>query len=114
MADSAERVSAALEWLKAEFSSVKVTDPYLTEAEGEGAGSSPYLNCVAAFDTLLSLAALRLLLKDYETQAGRRPEHKAMHTIPIDLDAVIFNGAVVDRKEYTSGYFRRGLEMLGS
>lgn len=112
VADSEVNVNNALKFVYDNFSAVKATEPYLTEAEGYVAGCNQYLNCVVIAETQLSESDLRQLLKTYETGAGRLPEHKVLHTIPIDVDVVIYDGKIVDNKEYISSYFQRGLEML--
>lgn len=51
--------------------------------------------------------------KAYERKRGRTPADKAEGKIIIDIDLVEYAGHVVDRQEYDSPHFRRGLSSLG-
>ena len=72
----------------------------------------PYLNAVCKGSTSLSRDSMRNLFKNYERMRGRTPEHKAEGKIIIDIDLVVFDGKIVNDKEYASTYFRKGYDSL--
>ena len=108
----AEEVSRALVWLRRFMPAGVETTPYETptEAPDGTTAAGTYLNAVVYGTTAFDSAVLE---SKYERKRGRTPADKAEGKIIIDIDLVEYAGRVVDRQEYDSPHFRRGLSSLG-
>ncbi len=73
---------------------------------------SGYSNSVARLATTLSLDALTAETKAIELLLGRNPEARAEGRVPVDIDIVIYDGAVIRPADAAAAYFTVGLEML--
>lgn len=111
----AEEVSRALGWLRRFMPAGVETTPYETptEAPDGTTAAGTYLNAVVYGTTAFDCAVLESKFKAYERKRGRTPADKAHGKIIIDIDLVEYAGRVVDRQEYDSPHFRRGLSSLG-
>lgn len=111
----AEEVSRALVWLRRFMPAGVETTPYETPAEApDGAtATGTYLNAVVYGTTPYDSALLESKFKAYERKRGRTPADKAAGKIIIDIDLVEYAGRVVDRAEFDSPHFQRGLRSLG-
>ena len=87
------------------------TDVY--ECPDESGLGSPYYNVLAAVDPLdQTLDILRADFKQIECALGRNEISKPSGVMPIDLDIVIWQGTVVDPRQYACQYFQKGLSLL--
>lgn len=109
--DKLERTRRAIEWLGTLLTRFAATSPYLTAPEPPADPSwPPYANAVVRGFTTLSAADLTSLLKAYETAEGRiRTDRR---NVPIDLDLVSHNAAILSPRHFAAPYFRRGLSLL--
>ena len=68
---------------------------------------APYINLVALVDVAHDLDSLRALAKKLEREAGRTAASTSL-AMPLDIDIIMWNGAVVDRRQYEKPYFKEG------
>lgn len=79
----------------------------LYETEADNGVDAPYINLVAVVDVGLDLDSLRAVAKKLERDAGRTAESTSS-SMPLDIDIIMWNGAVVDRRQYEKPYFKEG------
>jgi 2-amino-4-hydroxy-6-hydroxymethyldihydropteridine diphosphokinase len=93
------------------FSQVEFSVFVSTKAIGDHY-KTPFYNGAARIITSLSPEALTTLLKQLETQAGRTPEMKAAGIVPIDLDIIVYNDAVIHRDYERFPFVRKAIDAL--
>ncbi len=76
--------------------------------------SSPALftNQVAVLRTPLPPAEVTKILKEVEHACGRRPEHKALGLIPMDIDLLRHADTLLKPDDWARPYVRRGVQRL--
>lgn len=74
--------------------------------------SSGYLNQIVVADICNDYDAAVAGTKFVERRLGRRPQHKDQGVVPVDIDIVLWDGAVMRPLDYESDYFKQGLEKL--
>lgn len=105
-ADREAQMTNCIAWLRDNATLTKLSSVYNSPASN---GKDPdYLNAVAEIATTLTHSKLTKLLKDYERQCGRTPQSKALGSIPIDIDIVMWNGEVLRQKDFAQYYFAKG------
>lgn len=105
-ADREAQMTNCIAWLRGIATPTKLSSVYNSPASN---GKDPdYLNAVAEIATALTHPELTKLLKDYERQCGRTPQSKALGSIPIDIDIVMWNGEVLRQKDFAQYYFAKG------
>ncbi len=107
--DASERLEAASEFLGAVGVVNKATPKYLTAPEYAG-DVAPYLNRVVELHTTVTYETALRMTKDYQTRV--RELAQAQPFVAVDIDIVIWNGAVVRQGDAAAAYFRQGLAML--
>lgn len=104
----------AVRRLRASFSSLRFSEPELTEPVGVCGSNEWFLNCVAVGTTEIDLDAVRCRLKAIERGLGRSPEEKAAGRISIDIDLLQWNDAVLKPVDLSRDYIISGLASLDS
>lgn len=105
-ADREAQMTNCIAWLRGIATLTKLSSVYNSPASN---GKDPdYLNAVAEITSTLTHPELTKLLKDYERQCGRTPQSKALGSIPIDIDIVMWNGEVLRPKDFAQYYFAKG------
>ena len=105
-ADREAQMTNCIAWLRDNATLTKLSSVYNSPASN---GKDPdYLNAVAEITSALTPPELTKLLKDYERQCGRTPQSKALGSIPIDIDIVMWNGEVLRQKDFAQYYFAKG------
>lgn len=105
-ADREAQMTNCIAWLRGIATLTKLSSVYNSLASN---GKDPdYLNAVAEIATALTHPELNKLLKDYERQCGRTTQSKALGSIPIDIDIVMWNGEVLRQKDFAQYYFAKG------
>ena len=79
----------------------------------EELGQPDYCNAVARFSTTDDYETLRLFFKTMESDYGRVRHSDAVALIPLDIDIVMWDGAVLRQRDMGQEYMRIGLEQLG-
>ncbi|MDE6301810.1 MAG: 2-amino-4-hydroxy-6-hydroxymethyldihydropteridine diphosphokinase [Muribaculaceae bacterium] len=79
-------------------------------ADVAGLGND-YANVTAVYSTEMTLGDFCCALAAIETEAGRIPSSKYTGIMPLDIDVVIWDGAVVSPDDFSRPYFRR--EIIG-
>lgn len=74
--------------------------------------SSPYYNLVAKVSTDLTYRAFIDLSKHLESLLGRLPHAKGDKVVPMDIDIVVFEDAVVRDHDFNAAYFSLGYEQI--
>lgn len=72
-----------------------------------------FTNQIAKSLTNLSAEEVKLILKQIELQAGRRPEDKKEEVIKLDLDLLIYDSLVLKEKDLKRDFVIAGLKELG-
>lgn len=104
--DREAQMTNCIAWLRGIATPTKLSSVYNSPASN---GKDPdYLNAVAEITSALTHPELTKLLKDYERQCGRTPQSKALGSIPIDIDIVMWNGEVLRPKDFAQYYFAKG------
>ena len=105
-ADREAQMTNCIAWLRGIATLTKLSSVYNSPASN---GKDPdYLNAVAEIATALTHPELTKMLKDYERQCGRTPQSKALGSIPVDIDIVMWNGNVLRQKDFAQYYFAKG------
>ena len=105
-ADREAQMTNCIAWLRGIATLTKLSSVYNSPASN---GKDPdYLNAVAEITSTLTHPELNKLLKNYERQCGRTPQSKALGSIPIDIDIVMWNGEVLRPKDFAQYYFAKG------
>lgn len=79
-----------------------------------GGGDKLYINCVMAGTTAMDKENLIEMTKKWEKQCGRDEEAKKHGIVPVDIDIVIWNDAVLRPKELSRDYFITGYRQIDS
>ncbi len=109
-ADREAQMTNCIAWLRGIATLTKLSSVYNSPASN---GKDPdYLNAVAEITSTLTHPELTKLLKDYERQCGRTPQSKALGSIPIDIDIVMWNGNVLRQKDFAQYYFAKGWDEI--
>lgn len=103
-------IALAAEYLASELKEFSCSEIYETPALN--GIDNPYLNAVACGTTTLPYEALNSLLKNWETTHGRTSEARMRHEVTIDLDVVMYDGAVIRPADAARDYFTRGYTMI--
>ena len=104
-------VRQAIGWLSRVLGDARCSTIYETpEMYGKGA---PYMNAVMIAESRYDYAELNCCLKQYELRCGRDEACRQRGDVPIDIDLVIWNNAVVRTIDYSARFFRIGYEELG-
>lgn len=82
------------------------------EAPDDSGLGDPYLNVVLVVTPRLSYEDFKSSLKQMETDFGRTSLSKSAGCMPLDVDIIIWDGEIVDRYQYSRGYFQRGYHEL--
>lgn len=109
--DTLRNIKAAKSALRQSFPQALFSDFVSTEAIGKHY-QSPFFNGAACIATALSLEAFTALLKQMEVEAGRTPEMKAAGIVPVDLDIIVFNNAVVHRDYARFPFVKNAIDSL--
>ena len=102
----------ATEWLRQNFSCVRLSDIYNTAAFF---GNAPdYLNMVAQVESALTAEELIVAAKEFEQLCGRchAPDHA--QNVAMDVDVMSCDGEILRPDEYGRTYFTKGLKQLFS
>jgi 2-amino-4-hydroxy-6-hydroxymethyldihydropteridine diphosphokinase len=106
-------MQTATNWLHQNFSDVRTSDVYNTEAYF---GNAPdYLNMVAQIETTLTSEELTVAAKEFEQKCGRcksTPAHA--QNVAMDVDVMACDGVILRPEEYSRNYFVKGLSQLFS
>lgn len=111
-----ERLRQAMCMLSEIDGNCVLSTPYATASIGKDAGNERkhYRNAVAVVETEMDSVALGEMLKEYERRCGRTAAMKAEGIVPIDIDIVMADDAIVRQKDFNRYYFRQGYEELQS
>ena len=82
------------------------------ESEDATGRGPAYLNVVARVETAMDADSLRDESKELERRAGRKAGDKAAGRVPLDVDVVIYDGAVLRPADFAAAHFRRGFAQL--
>lgn len=110
--DKKKRVENACEELKSLFPSFESSPIYTTGAVGRCTGQPDYCNAVARLSTSDDYEALKKFFKEKESEYGRVHDGSRTTLVPLDIDIVVWNGAVMRPRDMQQEYMRIGLEML--
>lgn len=110
--DKKKRVENACEELKSLFPSFESSPIYTTGAVGRCTGQPDYCNAVARLSTSDDYEALKKFFKEKESEYGRVHDGIRTTLVPLDIDIVVWNGAVMRPRDMQQEYMRIGLEML--
>ena len=67
-------------------------------------GSPDFLNRLVEGETNLDMVSLMAILKRIEREMGRTPEDKSAGKIVIDIDILVWNGEVVNKRTYEAEF----------
>lgn len=109
VAEGRENMTAALSWLGGILKNLRHSTFYTTAALN---GKSTYLNAVAMGCCDMPCEALNALLKEYEKQAGRTPQMRALKLVPIDIDIVVYDGFTLRPRDFGEDFFQKGWKEL--
>lgn len=102
-----EQVLEAVLWLhETVLTDMRTSDTYCTPAHN--ATAPPYINAVAIGRSIYSVTELTTLLKRYEQAHGPRLQH----LVPIDMDVVVCDNAVLRPADFGQTYFTVGWKQL--
>lgn len=104
--DSEANLKSAADMLRAYFGSVRFSEAVYTEPI-ELPGSGLFLNQVAVAGTDASLEEVRQAVKEMEKRLGRMPDSKQRGEIPIDIDLLLWNGAILKPADWEKEYVQR-------
>lgn len=108
--DRLERMRAAMEFTATLGREVCASEIYETPAlNGHDAA---YLNAVVRVTTSLERSIVEIMAKNWEKRAGRRPEHKKLGAVCIDIDLVIWDDEILRPVDFHRNYFSRGYDQL--
>lgn len=92
-----QNLALAIEALRDRFGEVDLSPIYRSRAVGfEG---PPFLNLVAAFDTVLTPEAIVTMLRSIEDWQGRDRSAPRFSSRPLDMDLLLYGGEVIRRGE---------------
>lgn len=99
-----QKVLDSVDALK-EFCEVRSVGPLVESDDITGRGA-PYVNLAVRCTTALGIEEFGAKLHELEVAAGRLPSSKAEGVMPLDADIVVWDGAVVNRRDYNASFFR--------
>ncbi|MDE7181130.1 MAG: 2-amino-4-hydroxy-6-hydroxymethyldihydropteridine diphosphokinase [Muribaculaceae bacterium] len=103
-------VETAISMLAGLLNDFNVSNIYPTPpAAGVG---KPYDNAVATGEWAGTMESLNSLLKNYECSAGRDEAAREAGFVLIDIDIVVWDGAVVRPWDFSQSFFRIGYESV--
>jgi 2-amino-4-hydroxy-6-hydroxymethyldihydropteridine diphosphokinase len=105
------QIEAVRNALQQPFPEAVFSDFVSTKAIGDHY-KTPFYNGAVRIVTALSLEALTTLLKHMEQQAGRTPEMKIAGIVPIDLDIIVHNDAIVHRDYARFPFVKKAVDEL--
>ena len=108
--DCIVQMKNAIKWINDIFSDCRCSEIYETEATRGAKGT--YLNAVAKAMTDLDCLTVNKLLKECEKAAGRTPEMKLNHIVPLDLDLVMYDHTVLRPADMACEYFMKGYRQI--
>lgn len=100
----------AIEWLRKQLSSTRISSIYNTQAENRR--DPDYLNAVLEGHCKTDFETISKEVKEYETVCGRTPTSKLQGNIPMDLDIIMWNGEIMRPDDYKKTYFQIGWQEL--
>ncbi|MDE7408549.1 MAG: 2-amino-4-hydroxy-6-hydroxymethyldihydropteridine diphosphokinase [Muribaculaceae bacterium] len=110
--DRVDNVSAGLEWLSGILRDFRHSPIYATpDCHG---GMREYMNAVASGRTDKTPSELERICKDYETACGRDSAARALGDVPVDIDIVVYGGAILRKRDYGSEFFQKGFLSLSA
>lgn len=71
-----------------------------------------YMNLVLEMETDLTCDALNAKIKQYERDNGRDEDARKRGEVPVDIDIVYADGAVLRPFDFNADYFKAGLKKL--
>lgn len=109
-AEKKENVGRAVKWLEGLMENTVCSDIYETpEIHGK---SVTYTNAVVKGETTLDLIPITDITKEFERGNGRNSEARSKGLVPIDIDIVVWDGAILRPVDYSRSFFRIGYEQL--
>jgi len=78
----------------------------------EKVGAVAYLNAIGKAHTELPLEKVQLLLKEIETEMGRKRGLESKGMVTIDLDLIEWNGVILRPKDAAQMYYKDCLKSL--
>lgn len=106
--DPEANIAKARERLKQDFKVLAESVFVTTRAVG-CAHQPDFLNGAVLIETDLGLEPLKSRLKELERSLGRREEQHGFQPRTIDLDVVVFNGAVIDKDFYRRDFLQQSV-----
>jgi len=104
------QMESAIRYIKLKLKNVYSSSIYETLAlNGKDAS---YLNAVIVADTDMSIDEAKTFFKQWETLCGRNKVSKIKGVIPIDVDIVVWNGAIIKERDFVAYYFSQGYYQL--
>lgn len=101
-----EEMLKAQEMLKASFPDIMFSRIMPTEPLGERFQGRAFYNAVASFTTDEKLADISLLLKQAETSCGNTRELRAMGTVVIDIDLLLYDSTRLHPTDWERQYIK--------
>ena len=96
-----------------EYISIKrISDIYPSSSLNLKGERENYYNCVFEGFTNLELSFLEKKFKIIELLLGRDDEARKKGIVPIDIDIIILNMAIIRDKDYRSQYFQKGYKQI--
>lgn len=106
--DPEENTRKAIELIRAEFSLIKTSSFVRTEPVGFKE-QAPFLNGALLIETELDAASLKARLREIEAELGRVRAENKNGPRTIDLDILVWNGAVVDDDVYEREFLKSSI-----
>ena len=106
--DPEENTQKAIELIRAEFSLIKTSSFVRTEPVGFKE-QAPFLNGALLIETELDAASLKARLREIEAELGRVRAENKNGPRTIDLDILVWNGAVVDDDVYEREFLKSSI-----
>lgn len=104
--DRYANIEEAITWCAGKLNGIKVSSIYETpEIHGIG---DPYLNAVVIGESCLSFEELTAATKEFERTHGRDAEARHRGEVPIDIDIVIWDEAIIRPLDFSRQFFQIG------
>lgn len=108
-----EMLMAGLVWLREHgLEGMRCSTLYTTPALHPG--KPEYMNAVVAGSIALHRDALNAALKRYEATCGRNDDMRCRGLVPIDIDIVMWNGAVLRNQDFQQQFFQIGWTQINN
>lgn len=104
------KIDGAIDGLGGVCEVLESTGIYETEADNHT--DAPFFNLVMRCRCTLSLDEMLACCKELEARAGRLSESKATGIMPLDVDIIVWDGRVIDPRQYAKPYFTLGYKRL--